>query len=237
MYLGRCMLGSDRAVAELTEVLKHHARVMVAVQDDDFFNPYRGPQREPGTCSVYQDWPEDGASVAAVHEQAFGREDEARMVAAVRTAGVPTVSLLADLDRQIIGHVLLSPVTIHGTDSAPALRGGASVERSEPLGLGLAPLAVLPAHQRRGVGSQLVREALRTAQLLGYAYAVVLGDPAYYQRLGFVPASRFGLRYEHRVPADAFMAQELRADALKGASGVVRYLPAFSATAGTRRAD
>jgi putative acetyltransferase len=222
------MLASDHAIAELTQALKGHPHLMVSVQDDAFFDPHRAPRSEPGTCAVYEDWPEHAAGVAAVHTQAFGRDDEARMVAAVHASGAPTVSLLAEIDGKIIGHVLLSPVTIDG-DSAPALRGGdCSGARNQPLGLGLAPLAVLPAHQRRGVGSQLVREALRSAQLLGYSYSVVLGDPAYYQRLGFVPAGRFGLRYEQRVPAEAFMAQELRAGALDGVSGVVRYLPAFS---------
>jgi putative acetyltransferase len=144
------------------------------------------------------------------------------MVAAVRDAGAATVSLVAGLcpdDRAhqpwpIVGHVLLSPVRIDG--------------RSDPPGLGLAPLAVLPAHQRRGIGQRLTREALRRAAALGHAYVVVLGHPAYYPRFGFVPASRFGLRYEQSVPDDVFLALELTPGALDGVSGVVRYLPAFS---------
>jgi putative acetyltransferase len=96
-------------------------------------------------------------------------------------------------------------------------------------GLALAPLAVIPAHQRQGVGTRLVEAALRRARLLGYAYIVVLGHPQYYPRFGFVPASRFGLRYARPVPDDAFMALELVPGALEGVSGVVRYLPAFSA--------
>jgi putative acetyltransferase len=215
MYLGRCFLATDQAMAELTEALKGHAHLMVSVQDDDFFNPYRAPQPQPGTPAIYEDWPEHAAQVAAVHTQAFGRADEARMVAAVHASGASNVSLLADLNREIVGHVMLSPVSIE--------------QRTEPPGLGLAPLAVLPAHQHCGVGSQLVHDALRRARLLGYAYAVVLGAPNYYKRFGFVPAARFGLRYEHAVPADVFMALELRAGALRTASGVVRYLPAFDA--------
>ena len=57
----------------------------------------------------------------------------------------------------------------------------------------------------------------------------LLGHPAYYPRFGFTPASRFGLRYEHTVPDEAFMALELVVGGLRGSAGVVRYLPAFAA--------
>ena len=145
------------------------------------------------------------------------------MVVAVRKARAATISLLANIRSEdpqrerepIVGHVLLSPVTIDGKD--------------EPRGLGLAPLAVLPAYQRQGIGTRLVEAALRRARLLGYAYVVVLGHPRYYPRFGFVPASRFGLRYEQRALDDAFMALELVPGALNGISGPVRYSPAFSA--------
>jgi putative acetyltransferase len=113
-----------------------------------------------------------------------------------------------------VGHVLLSPVTIDGTHG--------------PRGLGLAPVAVVPEHQRDGIGSRLVREALQRVRELGYDYVVVLGHADYYPRFGFAPASRFGLRYEQPVPDEVFMALELRDAALDGASGVVRYLPALS---------
>jgi putative acetyltransferase len=99
---------------------------------------------------------------------------------------------------------------------------------SDPPGLGLAPLAVLPAHQRRGVGARLVEVALKRAKLLGYAYVTVLGQPEYYPRFGFTRASRFGLRYEQQVPDEVFTAQELLPGALDGVTGEVRYLPAFA---------
>lgn len=159
----------------------------------------------------------DEAHIGRVHAQAFGQPDEAEMVRRVRDCGGAVVSLvaaLADPSGPVVGHVLLSPVTI---DSG-----------HEPRGLGLAPVAVLPEHQRLRIGTQLVRAALGRARDLGYGHVVVLGHAEYYPRFGFAPASRFGLRYEQPVPDEVFMALELRDGALDGAAGVVRYLPAFS---------
>jgi putative acetyltransferase len=144
------------------------------------------------------------------------------MVDAVRRSRSAAISLVAQLAPDarrhepwpIVGHILLSPVTIDG--------------EGEPRGLGLAPIAVLPAHQRQGFGTQMIEVALRRARSLGYAYIVVLGHPQFYPRFGFTPASRFGLRYERRVPDEVFMALELVPGALQRVSGVVRYLPAFS---------
>jgi len=222
MVLGRCFMRTDAAAAELCQELKGHPRLMVSVQDDDFFNPYREPAPPPGSCEVWDDWPNEAEAVDAVHVQAFGRPDEAAMVRTVRAHGGAVVSLVAALgpqakarvEGQIVGHVLLSPVTLDGRDA--------------PRGLGLAPLAVLPEHQRRGVGTRLVEVALRRARLLGYAYVVVLGDPAYYARFDFTPASGFGLRYPKADHEPAFAALELLPNALQHASGEVRYLPAFS---------
>lgn len=221
MYLGRCFLATDEAAVELCLALKGHPRLMASLQDDDFFNAHRPTPIPPGGCGVWDDLPRDAAAVLEVHRRAFGRPDEAALVEAVRASRAPTISLIAQIapgdgDKSAwptVGHVLLSPVTIDGA--------------GEPRGLGLGPLAVVPEHQRRGFGARLARAALERAKLLGYAYVVVLGHPSYYPRFGFVPASRFGLRYAG-APADAFMAFELEAGALSGVSGEVRYLPAFT---------
>jgi putative acetyltransferase len=216
MYLGRCFLTSDAATGELCEALKAHPRLLVALQDDAFFDPHRAPSANPREVAVFEDWTDDALDVARIHEQAFGRPDEAAMVGAVRQSGVPTISLVAAVNQVLVGHVLLSPVTVDG--------------RAEQLGLGLAPMAVTPEHQRRAVGTALVREALRRARVLGHGFVVVLGWPEYYPRFGFVPASRFGLGYEGDVPDEAFMVLPLREGALPMAAGagLVRFQPAFS---------
>lgn len=223
MYLGRVSLATDQAVSELCQALKGHPRLMVSLQDDAWFNTFRELPAADDSCGVWEDWPEHESQVATLVESAFGRPDEARMVAALRAAQAVAISLVAQMapqDRErepwpIVGHILLSPVTIDGS--------------REAWGLGLAPLAVAPAHQRRGVGARLVEAALRRARLLGYAYVVVLGDSHYYPRFGFVPASRFGLSCPLAHLETDFMAIELVPDALTKASGVVRYHPALSA--------
>jgi putative acetyltransferase len=222
MYLGQLWLSSDGAVSGLYQELKGHPRLMVSIQNDVSLEDSRAMPLPGGSCRIWDDWPEHAAEVAEAHRQAFGRADEAAIVDAVRAAGAATVSLVAQLAHDqrryepgpIIGHVLLSPVTVDG--------------RGEPRGLGLGPIAVLPQYQRRGVGSRLIEAALRRARALGHAFVVVLGHPEYYPRFGFKPASRFGLQFEHPVPDEVFLALELVPGGLQQASGVVRYLPAFS---------
>jgi putative acetyltransferase len=213
MYLGRCFLQTEQAVGRLCEALKTHPKLLVCLQDDAFFNGFR-EWPLPGQCHVWIERPEDASAVEAIHIAAFGRPDEARMVTAVRDAGGAAVALVAGVDGCPVGHVLFSPVTIDG--------------RSEPSGLGLAPVAVLPAEQRSGIGSRLIETGLEHARMFGYRYVVVLGHPTYYPRFGFTRASSFGLRCEYPVPDELFMALELQAGCLEGKSGLVRYLPAFA---------
>jgi putative acetyltransferase len=222
MYLGRCSLATDQSVSELCQELKGHARLMVSLQDDSWFDTFRDEPAPNDSGGVWDDWAEHESQVAAILESAFGRPDEAKMVAALREARSATISLVAQIPPQhrerepwpIVGHILLSPVTIDGN--------------REPRGLGLASLAVAPAHQRRGFGARLVEAALRRARLLGYGCVVVLGDPHYYSRFGFVPASQFGLSYQKPLLEPVFMALEVVPGALAKASGVVRYHPAVS---------
>ena len=220
MYLGRCFLATDEAASELCQELKGHPRLMVSLQDDAWFASFRRARAAGEAFRVRDELPAHATEVAAVVEAAFDRPDEAEMVAALREARVSVVALVAQATAEsreggaIIGHVLLSPVTLGGS--------------SEPRGLGLGPLAVAPQFQRRGAGSRLVEAALRRARLLGYSYVVVLGHPLYYPRFGFVPASRFGLSYPAPVPDPVFMVIELVAGALAGSTGVVRYHRALS---------
>lgn len=158
----------------------------------------------------------DGDSVAIrrVHAEAFGQPDEADLVDALRAAGALRVALVAVEAGAIVGHVAFSPVVI---------RGGAGVINA----LGLAPLAVLPAWQRRGIGSRLVRAGLAACGKTPYALVFVLGAPRFYGRFGFKPAEPLGLTWEHGGPPDAFMVQALRRGALDGVRGGVVYRPEF----------
>jgi putative acetyltransferase len=163
---------------------------------------------------VRRERPDDLAAVRQVHERAFGRRQEADLVDALRMRGKAVLSLVAVEDDRIVGHILFSRVTIDSGD------------RTSPA-VGLAPMAVLPERQRRGIGSQLVTTGLVECRNAGYDCVVVLGHAAYYPRFGFVPASRYGLKSEYEVPDEAFMIWAIDERVLRDRAGLVRYQPEF----------
>ena len=166
------------------------------------------------TVSVRPERPEDEPDIYHVNREAFGRDEEAGLVDAVRRAGAAILSLVADRDGQVVGHILFSPVTIEGEEETyPAV--------------GLGPMAVLPDYQGQGIGSQLVEAGLAACHEISYGIVIVLGHPDYYPRFGFRPATLHGIRWEHDVPDEVFMVVELRKGALAGVSGIVSYHPAF----------
>ena len=156
----------------------------------------------------------DLASIRAVNEAAFETSAEANVVEALRNKGVPLVSLVAEVDGMLVGHILFSPVSLN--------------EHAYLHVMGLGPMAVLPDYQRKGIGSALVRQGLKCCKDIGSCAVVVVGHPRYYPRFGFVSARRHLLRSEYDVPEDVFMAAELVAGALNGVSGLVRYDDAFA---------
>jgi putative acetyltransferase len=122
------------------------------------------------------------------------------------------VAIQAD---QIVGHLLFSPVSIEGD--------GKTMQ-----GMGLAPMAVLPEYQRRGIGSLLVQEGLEILTNRSCPFVIVLGHQEYYPRFGFERASLYGIRSQWEgVPDEAFMIRILDQGAMIGASGMARYLREF----------
>jgi putative acetyltransferase len=150
-----------------------------------------------------------------VNLAAFGMSAEADLVDALRGQVEPIVSLVAEEDGTIVGHIQFTPVTLVGH---PQLKV-----------MGLAPMAVVPARQRKRIGSALIRQGLEGCRRLGVSAVVVLGHAGYYPRFGFVPASRFGIGCEYDVPDDVFMILELVEGILQGKPGTIRYHPAFAA--------
>ncbi|HEU0277288.1 MAG TPA: N-acetyltransferase [Rhodanobacteraceae bacterium] len=156
--------------------------------------------------------PFESQALYELHRAAFGRLDEAELVASLRAAHRSAYELAAEREGSIVGHILFSPVLVERGDDG--------------LAVGLAPLAVAPEHQRQGVGSALVQAALMTLKTGPYRMVVVLGDPAYYQRFGFRAAGTFGL-HDTFGGGDAFMALALKPTGLAGYGGQVDYAPEF----------
>lgn len=165
--------------------------------------------------TIRPEQPKDFSTVFEINQRAFGRPEEAQLVEELRRVAHTQLSLVAVRDAQVVGHIFFSPVTIEG-------------QHSSVQALGLAPVAVRPELQNQGIGSLLVREGLNVARRLGQNIVVVLGHMTYYPRFGFEVASRKGLRCEFPAPDEAFMVAELTPGALRGVSGVVKYLPEFS---------
>ena len=157
---------------------------------------------------------EDIHGIHRVNGSAFETDAEARLVDILRDQAHPTISLVADYLGELAGHIMFSPVTL---DGHPELNI-----------MGLAPMAVLPEHQGKGIGTGLVQAGLEECKKLGVGAVVVLGHPEYYPRFGFVPASRYGIRCEYDVPDDVFMVKELQEGYLGGVTGTIKYHAAFS---------
>lgn len=166
-------------------------------------------------AQIRRELPTDHAAVRDLHDRAFGQSQEGRLVDALRASAARRVSIVAEVDGRIVGHVYFSPVTVE--HSAARLEG-----------MGLAPLAVLPEFQRQGIGSQLVQRGLEECRELGEGFAVVLGHPEYYPRFGFVPAATKNLSCEYPVPPEAFLVLEFRTGTLDGCRGLVKYGPEFA---------
>lgn len=161
----------------------------------------------------------DVAAISAVNEEAFGRADEANLVDLLRnsSAFVPELSLVAELNGTIIGHVLFTKIKIidsfnHHFES-----------------LALAPIAVRHSFQRQGIGAALIQAGLNKAREIGYLSVIVLGHETYYPKFGFQPASRWNIQPPFDVPDEAFMAVELVECGLKKVSGIVVYAKEFEA--------
>ncbi|MFH0910904.1 MAG: N-acetyltransferase [Planctomycetota bacterium] len=156
----------------------------------------------------------DIEAVREVNLRAFGQTQEADIVDALRRNCPDLLSLVAVRNKCIVGHILFSPVTVEG---------GYGVVQ----GMGLAPMAVLPEHQRQGIGSALVRKGIARLEKKGCPFVVVLGHAEYYPRFGFKRASLHGIRCEWEVPDEVFRILPLQPSRLQGVSGPARYRPEF----------
>lgn len=158
--------------------------------------------------------PADASAIEAVHRAAFSGESEAKLAGALVSSAPDTISVVAEKDGKVVGHALLSPMTLTFQDRSVRT-------------LALAPVGVLPEHQRERAGAALIQDALGRAAGAGWEAVVVLGDPAYYERFGFAAASVAAIESPYAGPH--LMGLELKAGALKGAGGKMSYPAAFNA--------
>lgn len=147
----------------------------------------------------------------------FSEGDEDKLVARLRNAPgfIPELSLVAELDGLIVGHILFTPLVIDNGQ-----------QQFESLVLG--PVSVLPEFQKQGIGGKLIRAGHQKAIELGFRSVILIGHPEYYPRFGYKPASTWGIKTHYELPSDdVFMAVELTEGALKNVSGMVIFPPEF----------
>jgi putative acetyltransferase len=164
--------------------------------------------------NIHHETHEDLFAIYQVNQLAFGRENEAQLVDKIRENDAILLSLVAESNGKVAGHILFSPVTITDNDF-------------QWLAVGLGPMAILPEFQRRGIGSALIHAGLDELKKIGQTVVIVLGHPDYYPRFGFKPSRPFGIQWEIDVPEEVFMVAELNPGALNGRMGIVHYHPVF----------
>ena len=147
-------------------------------------------------------------TAAAFQPLAISQQTEPHIIAALRAANALTLSLVAEVDGRVVGHVAFSPVTISG---------------GCPDWYGLGPVSVLPEYQRQGIGGALIEEGLARLKTMKAQGCCLVGHPAYYRRFGFrtIP----GLVHEG-VPQEVFFALTLNGP---DPQGIVEFHPGFKA--------
>ncbi|MDR2956514.1 MAG: N-acetyltransferase [Prevotella sp.] len=167
-------------------------------------------------AQIRQERAQDFPAVYNIHVKAFSRIEEARLTDRLRSsdAFIPELSLVAIIENEIVGHILFTKVSIEH-------------EYGQKESLSLAPMAVRPDTQRKGVGTKLIQAGFEKARQLGYKSVIVLGHPEYYTKFGFKPTSNWDIKPPFNVPNNAFMGMELIEDAFGNMKGIVQYPKEF----------
>jgi putative acetyltransferase len=168
-------------------------------------------ERKPAIL-IRSEAPSDIAAINALNRLAFGGPGEWQIVARLRQAKLIALSLVAEEQGRIVGHILFSWLPTR-------------IDSREVAAVALAPMAVHPDRQRQGIGSLMVREGLKRLPALGASAVVVLGHPDFYPRFGF--SAGMARHLTGPFSGEAFMALELEPGALRGENGKVTYPAAF----------
>lgn len=159
---------------------------------------------------IREERPDDVAAIRDVNQRAFGQDQESNLVDALRSNRAALLSLVATLNDRVAGHIMYSPATI-----------------GDITGAALGPMAVLPEHQRQGIGSKLVEAGNRKLKEAGVPFIIVVGHPNFYPRFGFKPASAVAMKCEWDVPDDVCMLLLIDERKMTGVSGLVKYRHEF----------
>jgi putative acetyltransferase len=161
---------------------------------------------------IRQETIHDHLGIKYVNDLAFGQPNEGILIEKLRLNSqfITKLSLVAESEGKIIGHILFFPIKVQG-------------DTKEYESLALAPMAVIPDFQNKGIGAQLIVKGLESAKEIGFKSVIVLGHKNYYPKFGFVPAGKWKIKAPFDVPDEAFMAMELVKDGLKDVSGIVEY--------------
>ncbi|MFK7771729.1 MAG: GNAT family N-acetyltransferase [Saprospiraceae bacterium] len=164
---------------------------------------------------IRQETPLDFKSVYTLNHLAFKQEGESQLIEKIRMGDtfIPELSLVAEQDEKVIGHILFSKTKIIGEQTYPSLA--------------LAPMSVHPDFQNKKIGSELITIGLQIAKKLNFEHVIVLGHKNYYPKFGFQKASTWNIRCPFEVPDDHFMAIELVERSLENKGGLVEYPPVF----------
>lgn len=159
---------------------------------------------------------EDHSLIDTINDRAFGQPDEGFLIRAMRKRSdfIPALSLISEVNGTPIGHILFTRIAIRS-------------DNKSNVSLALAPMAVLPEYQKKGIGTAMVKAGIEKARQLGFKSVIVLGHPKYYPRFGFKPASLWSIKAPFEAPDEAFMALELVQGGLEAISGTVAYPEEF----------
>ena len=160
---------------------------------------------------IREEHPGDVTAIRDVNKRAFGQDQEGNIVDALRSHGAALLSLVATLRGQVVGHIMYSSLSVGNIQGAA-----------------LGPMAVLPEHQRQGIGSQLIEAGNRNLKEAACPFIVVVGHADYYPRFGFRPASTYGMTCEWEVPDNVFMVLVLDPARMQDVSGLAKYRHEFS---------
>ena len=181
-------------------------------------NPFSGKikWREKSMMYIRQERTSDYDDVYQIVKKAFEKAEhcdgnEQDLVVALRKSKsfIPKLSLVAIEDHQIVGHILFMKARVNHIEV-----------------LALAPLSVLPQYQHQGIGLSLIKRGHQMAIQLGYQYSIVLGNPKYYFKSGYIPASCYGIQAPFKVKDEHFMAICFCENAKK-LNGILHYDEAF----------